>query len=243
MRKCESITYVDQSILCLPKLETLDLGECSSLKTLGSNICSQYLRVLHLAESGLKELPPSFSFTNQLSYISVTINYGLVDLPENVARFIVLCKSINKKDDNFSILQKAFPCPVFRSLKGLVFQSISLRATEIPDNISLLSSLQYLGFLNCTAIKSLPESINYLTRLTFLEVWKCKKLQCIPALPPSIQYLHVRRCQSLQRVLCSVMKPVKRPIRVFVLSDCLKLDDHSYDAILNDALSGLNLHS
>ncbi|KAK7385175.1 hypothetical protein VNO78_30887 [Psophocarpus tetragonolobus] len=108
---------------------------------------------------------------------------------------------------------------------------ISLSESREPEyNIFLLSSLKCLSF-RYSAIISLPESFKYLPRLKLLEIGKCKMLQHVPALPPSIQLFYVWNCQSLQTVLSSTVESSKKPNCTFLVPNYIKLDEHSYDAI------------
>ena len=239
MRGCESLPYVDESICSLPKLEILNVSGCSSLKSLSSNTWPQSLRALFLVQSGLNELPPSILHIKNLNMFSFLINNGLADLPENFTDQISLSESREHKCDAFFTLHKLMTNSGFQSVKRLVFYR---SLCEIPDNISLLSSLKNLCLCYCAIIR-LPESIKDLPKLKVLEVGECKKLQHIPALPRSLQFFLVWNCQSLQTVLSSTIESSKRPNCVFLLPNCIKLDAHSFDAILKDAIVRIELGS
>ncbi|XP_029129500.1 TMV resistance protein N [Cajanus cajan] len=239
INKCESLSYVDPSILSLPKLEFLNVSECTSLTSLSSNTWSQSLRELYLYDSGLNELPPSVLLIKNLETFSFSINYGFVDLPKNFARHIMLTESRKHECDSFFTLHKLLSSSGFQSITTLIFVSCH-SFTEIPDEISLLSSLQYFC-LHYSVIISLPESMKYLPRLKLLEVDECNMLQRIPALPQSIQCFRVWNCQSLQTMLSSTVETFNRHKCSFLLPNCIKLDEHSYDAILKDAIVGIEL--
>ncbi|KAG5009707.1 hypothetical protein JHK87_018222 [Glycine soja] len=241
MRDCESLPHVDPSIFSLPKLEILNLSGCTSLESLSSNTWPQSLQVLFLAHSGLNELPPSILHIRNLHMFSFLINYGLADLPENFTDQISLSDSRKHECNAFFTLQKLMPSSGFQSVTRLAFYDCH-NLCEIPDSISLLSSLKCLSF-RYSAIISLPESFKYLPRLKLLEIGKCEMLRHIPALPRSIQLFYVWNCQSLQTVLSSSAESSKRPNCTFLVPNCIKLDEHSYDAILKDAIARIELGS
>uniref|UniRef100_A0A0R0IAY8 TIR domain-containing protein n=1 Tax=Glycine max TaxID=3847 RepID=A0A0R0IAY8_SOYBN len=201
--QCERLPCVHPSIFSLQKLEILNVGGCTSIKSLSSNTWSQSLQRSYLEGSGLNELPPSILLIRNLEVFSFPINHGLVDLPENFANEIILSQG------NMNLML----------LTSLIFYDCQ-SLCEIPDNISLLSSLQYLG-LYYSAIISLPESMKYLPRLKLLDVGECKMLQRIPALPRSTQCLHVWNCQSLRTVIEIGAKPPSEAV--------LKNEDASTD--------------
>ncbi|RZB97727.1 disease resistance-like protein DSC1 [Glycine soja] len=229
---CESLSYVDPSILSLPKLEILNVSGCTSLKSLGSNTWSQSLQHLYLEGSGLNELPPSVLHIKDLKIFASSINYGLMDLPENFSNDIVLSAPREHDRDTFFTLHKILYSSGFQSVTGLTFYNCQSLG-EIPDSISLLSSLLFLSFLHSNII-SLPESLKYLPRLHRLCVGECKMLRRIPALPQSIQCFLVWNCQSLQTVLSSTIEPLESPNGTFLLANCIKLDEHSFDAIIGE---------
>ncbi|KAJ1420310.1 P-loop containing nucleoside triphosphate hydrolase [Sesbania bispinosa] len=117
---------------------------------------------------------------------------------------------------------------------------LNLGGSELPDNISSLSSLEYLRLYDCTII-SLPKTIEYLPRLQHLEVDECKKLQSIPALPQSIQCFHAWNCESLEEVLSSMTEPSMKHECTFLFPNCVNLNEDSYHAILKDATVGIEL--
>ncbi|WJX83714.1 hypothetical protein P8452_66357 [Trifolium repens] len=112
--------------------------------------------------------------------------------------------------------------------------------SEIPDNISLLSSLESLTLIDID-IRSLPETIKYLPQLFELSVFNCEMLQSIPALSQFIQYFIVSNCESLETVSSSMEEPTHKPIPCTVLLNCKNLDPDSYHTLLKDAIAGIEL--
>ncbi|XP_058750328.1 disease resistance protein RUN1-like [Vicia villosa] len=262
LKNCTSLPEVDSSIFLLQKLETLVMNDCWSLKTLSSNTCSPALRRfdaldcnslqefsvsfasahllrLSLPKFGVNELPSSLLQLKNIDWFTSPISDSLVDLPENFAISIWLTRDSDDKHDLSIPLRKVLSSPVFLSVKQLIIERVSL-LFEIPDNISLLSSLQYLSLIG-TEIRSLPESIKYLPQLKHLEVIRCEMLQSIPALSQFIPYFFVWNCESLEEVSSSTNKPFDIPYRGFMFCNCTKLDFHSYQTVLNDAIAGIEL--
>ncbi|MCH81896.1 TIR-NBS-LRR resistance protein [Trifolium medium] len=112
--------------------------------------------------------------------------------------------------------------------------------SEIPDNISLLLSLQQLTLIGI-GIRSLPETIMHLPRLKQLEVYDCKMLQSIPAFSQFIPFVIIWNCESLEKVLSSTVEPSDKPSHGFVFFNCIPLDPHSYQTVLKDAFLRIEL--
>ncbi|XP_058750284.1 disease resistance-like protein DSC1 [Vicia villosa] len=262
---CASLPEVDSSIFLLQKLERLLMIQCTSLKTLSSNTCSpalldfdatycinlQELSVpfasvdclssLALPKWCVNELPSSILHFKNLESFTYPISDSLVDLPENFAISICLVgESLLKGERDLSItLRKLLPSPAFLSVKDLFIDHVSI-LSEIPDNISLLSSLESLSLAGI-AIRSLPETLKYLPRLKRLDVFHCNMLQSIPALSQFIPYFIVWECESLEEVFSSTNEPSDKPKRGFMLLNCIELDPHSYRTLLKDAIAGIKL--
>ena len=113
---------------------------------------------------------------------------------------------------------------------------------ELPENISKLSLLWYLS-LGETNVKSLPESIKYLPKLTRLRLSNCRRLQSLPELPASVHLLDANYCTSLERVFTPTTKLLEEHIRLFEIkprgdyftefqfNNCPNLDKDALDAI------------
>ena len=261
LEDCESVPEVDPSIFLLLKLEILSVLGCTSLKSLSSNTCSPAFRelnamfcdnlkdisvtfasvdglVLFLTEWNGNELPSSILHKKNLTRLVFPISDCLVDLPENFSDEIWLISQRSCEHDPFITLHKALPSPAFRSVKRLTLYNAPL-LSEIPNNISLLSSLEYLT-LSGLIIRSLPETIKYLPQLKLLSVFNCKMLQSIPQLSPPLCLFVLWNCESLEKVLSS-SEPSEKPRCGFLLLNCIKLDPHSYQTVLNDAIEKIEL--
>ncbi|MCH80327.1 TIR-NBS-LRR resistance protein, partial [Trifolium medium] len=234
---CESMPEVDSSIFLLQKLERLNMAGCKSVKSLSGNTCSLALLQLNAMDCiNLQEFSVTFASTDRLilgltnwsgnelpSSLLNKKNHDsiyfpmiecLVDLPENFAKRIWLVSPLNREHVHPSItLHKILSSPAFIGVKLLVISYIPT-LSEIPDNISLLSSLESLRLI-AIGIRSLPETIKYLPRLSELCIYDCEMLQSIPALSRFTEFFIVSNCESLETVLSTMGGPYNhRPIPV-----------------------------
>ncbi|KAK7283870.1 hypothetical protein RIF29_13618 [Crotalaria pallida] len=161
---------------------------------------------------------------------------SLRDLPENlVACHICLTDSMKLGHDASITLRTILPFPVFTNVTDLSITSSKL--SQLPDNIWLLSSLEFLSLSGCNLI-SLPESIKYLPRLVRIDVRCNQRLRYVPALPRSIRFFHACDCVSLKTLLSSkTTEPSKNNPCYFLLHNCINLDHHAYDAVLKYAIT------
>ncbi|XP_058745349.1 disease resistance protein RUN1-like [Vicia villosa] len=256
---CVSLPEVDSSIFLLQKLEKLHMDGCMTLKTLSSNTCSPALVFfdamycnnlqefsvsfasvdgLHLSlpKFAANELPSSILHFKEVDMFTSPISDSLVDLPENFAISICLV-SVRGEHDASITLNKVLSSPAVLSAKALIIQHFFI-LFKIPDNISLLSSLEYLILISIP-IKSLPEAIKYLPQLKVLEVIRCNMLESIPALSQFIPYFFVWACGSLEKVLSSTNEPFDGPTRGFMFLNCTKLDCHSCQTALKESIAGI----
>ncbi|XLS67906.1 hypothetical protein HN51_018929 [Arachis hypogaea] len=105
----------------------------------------------------------------------------------------------------------------------------------LPDNISMLSSLKDLSMCH-SSVRSLPESIKHLSRLKYLNLSNCEKLQSIPELPLSILVLIAVNCTSLHTVFMA--EPIKEEnfgYKTFAFTNCVKLEKATIQAIMANA--------
>ncbi|CAH8277829.1 unnamed protein product [Arabidopsis lyrata] len=98
------------------------------------------------------------------------------------------------------------------------------RLTHVPLFITKL-------FLNGSDIETIPDCVIGLTRLEWLSVERCTKLESIPGLPPSLKVLEANDCVSLKRVRFSFHNPPN----VLQFTNCLKLDKESRRGIIQQA--------
>ncbi|KAK7405243.1 hypothetical protein VNO78_06442 [Psophocarpus tetragonolobus] len=226
---CKSLARVDPSIFSLPKLESLDVSGCTSLKSLCSYTCSSSLRGLYasrcynLQEFSVVLLPNSsikrlhlylagWDLNEQTSSLLHDRNLGnfTFQISEDHTRnfaYQVTFTSRKHESDSLMTLHKVLHSSCFQYVSPLTFANCHC-LFELQESVSLLSSLEHLRLLGGDAI-SLPESIKYLPQLKYLEVLELMK------------------------------KGPKSPSALF--PNCINLDQHSYDTILKYAIARIEL--
>ncbi|KEH18376.1 TIR-NBS-LRR class disease resistance protein [Medicago truncatula] len=216
-------------VVNLPNLEIIDLSGSKKM-----------IECPNVSEWDGNELPSSILHTQNLKGFGFPISDCLVDLPVNFCNDIWLSSPLNSEHDSFITLDKVLSSPAFVSVKILTFCNINI-LSEIPNSISLLSSLETLRLIKMPII-SLPETIKYLPRLIRVNVYYCELLQSIPALQRFIPKLLFWDCESLEEVFSSTSEPYDKPTPVStVLLNCVELDPHSYQTVLKDSMGGIEL--
>ncbi|XP_025677987.2 TMV resistance protein N-like [Arachis hypogaea] len=255
---CDKLTHLHPSILSLPKLSGLCVFGCKELKSLSCTTCSPSLRDvvaygcpnlqefsipiskdnshinLHLRSTALKQLPSSIVHLQNLDNFSFPISDLLMDLPEKYTKQIMLSDPNNHESDSVATLSRILPSPMFHYLKELKFDGCQ-SLTELPDNISLLSSLLVIRLHN-TNIMTFPENIKTLPRLKIVLLCHCERLQHVPALPPSVHHFKAWDCKSLSTVSSSTSELKRQHGTTFIFVNCVNLDEESCNTILEDAI-------
>ncbi|MCI08684.1 putative disease resistance protein (TIR-NBS-LRR class), partial [Trifolium medium] len=122
------------------------------------------------------------------------------------------------------------------SLKILYLKDCS-NLLELPANIGSLSSLYELR-LDGSNVKMLPTYIKNLSSLQILSLDNCKKLGCLPELPPHIKELKADNCISLVNVssLKALSQSMRGAQKYISFKNNMKLDAPSYDRIMDDVI-------
>ncbi|MCH79896.1 putative disease resistance protein (TIR-NBS-LRR class) [Trifolium medium] len=219
-------------VFFLQTLERLQMIRCTSVKSLSGNTCSLAL-IVGMGMNFHRQL--ILNKTHFELFFDFPLIECLVNLPQNFANRISLNSPPNLQHDPSITLHKVLSGPAFITLKDLLISDIPM-LSEIPDNISLLSSLETLELIDI-GITSLPETIKYLPRLFRLHVYFCEMLQSIPTLPLNLVNFTVLDCESLETVLSSKDETKPNPCTVILLN-CKKLDPRT---VLNNAIAGIGL--
>lgn len=83
-----------------------------------------------------------------------------------------------------------------RSLVSLELSDYNILDGALPGDLGCLSFVQFLN-LSKSNVTHLPDSISQLPKLRFLYVDSCSRLQALPNLPLSAQFVMARGCASL----------------------------------------------
>ncbi|XP_038889998.1 TMV resistance protein N-like isoform X2 [Benincasa hispida] len=219
---CIRLEELHQSVGTLKHLSLLDLKDCKSLNTICSNICLESLKIfilsgcsklekfpeivenmklvteLHLDGTAIRELDDSIGKLTGLVLLDLRNCKNLLTLPNTIGCLTSIehlalggCSKLDQIPDslgNISCLKK---------LDVLIFSDCKLVDGDIPNNLSCLSSLQFLD-LSRNLFTNLPDSLSELINLRCLVLDNCSRLRSIPKLPGSIRYVLARDCVSLK---------------------------------------------
>ncbi|CAI0396524.1 unnamed protein product [Linum tenue] len=161
LTSCTSLDELHDSIIYLPKLQTLILNSCGSLNP---NFLDQHqakgdqtqafpsLKEVNLDKTRIKQVPYLIKSAPLLSKLSCSSCPNIPEFPE-----------------------------ILQSMEGLLELDLSYckGISSIPDTIRILSSLEKLD-LSGTGIEEVPSSVLDLRRLSVLRYAKCEKLLRAP---------------------------------------------------------------
>lgn len=261
LEKCSSLRNIHPSIFSLDKLEVLELNWCESITSLRSDVhlttlrrlslhdcsrledfsvVSENMRYLNLAGTAINELPSSVGLLSNLEDLNLHRCESLEILPNKLADL----KSLSELRIHDCIRLAASNLRfIFDSLQSIkvLWLDYCCNLFEIPDNISLLSSLASLSMKE-TAGQSLPASIKHLSRLQYLSLEKCRRLRFLPELPPSLEKLYACNCTSLETVqFTSTPSKLSKVNRIWIdFQNCLKLQEDSLKVLRACALLEIN---
>ncbi|KAH9679671.1 ADP-ribosyl cyclase/cyclic ADP-ribose hydrolase [Citrus sinensis] len=187
---CTSLFEIHSSIQHLNKLVILNLGLCTSLKSLPTGINLDSLKELYLGGcSNLKRFPEISCNIEDLDLKETAIE----ELPSsigNLSRLVDLdltncsgLKSVSSRLCNLKSLRRL-------NLSGC------LKLEKLPEEIGNLESLEYLNLAE-KDFEKIPSSMKQLSKLSDLRLQNCKRLQSLPELPCGSS-IHARHCTSLK---------------------------------------------
>ncbi|KAL0017104.1 hypothetical protein SO802_004173 [Lithocarpus litseifolius] len=180
-----AIEELPSSFKHLTGLILLNLQECENISSFPQVICSlTSLKILNLL--GCNSQPPKSWHFPGLSFIYATHvlwknSFFIAQHPELEPINLFMPRS-------FSGL---------RSLASLDLSDCNLLDGAFPGDLGCLSSVRFLN-LSKSNFTLLPDSIFQLPKLRVLYVDNCSRLQALPNLPLSAQFVMARGCASLQ---------------------------------------------
>ncbi|XP_057421464.1 disease resistance protein RPV1-like isoform X2 [Lotus japonicus] len=169
---CRNLESLPNSICNLKLLSKLDCSGCRNLTEIPNDIGRlSSLRNLQLHRTKIVNFPESIGHLSSLESLNASYT-GIVNLPESIAHL----SSLNSLNVSYSEI------------------------VNLPESMGHLSSLKSLN-VSYTGVVNLPESIAHLSTLKSLNVSGCRKLECIPKLPPFLKWLLAFDCPSITRVI------------------------------------------
>nr|AXU93617.1 RPP4/RPP5-like protein [Arabidopsis thaliana] len=197
-------------------LEELNLSECESLVTLPSSIQNAIkLRTLYCSGVILIDLKSLEGMCN-LEYLSVDCSrmegtQGIVYFPSKLRLLLWNNCPLKRLHSNFKVeylvklrmensdLEKLWDGTQPLGRLKQMFLRGSKYLKEIPD-LSLAINLEELDLRGCESLVTLPSSIQNATKLIFLDMKYCKKLESFPTdlNLESLEYLNLTGCPNLR---------------------------------------------
>ncbi|CAL9009299.1 unnamed protein product [Prunus brigantina] len=233
LKDCINLKEVDESIGDLEKLVFLNLKDCKNLMKLPIRISMlRSLQELILSGCSNRVLPASMIVKNQSD--STPSDMKKLSLWQSMQSWVLPRK-------NPQLTSASLP----QFLKRLHMAYCNL--SEIPNDLSSLSSLQYLD-LSGNPFLSLPVNMNGLSKLQTLLLEWCPNLEMIPELPPSVKFFSADRFEIQnvfkKRPLRSVDIEMIKDIGLFNLesigSTKVKMENHLNVTVKEGPLQGLD---
>ncbi|XP_011036965.1 PREDICTED: TMV resistance protein N-like [Populus euphratica] len=261
---CFGLASLPDSIGGLKSLQWFDLNGCFGLASLPDTIGAlKSLQSLSLRGcSGLASLPDIISGLKSLMWLNLSGCSGLKSLPDSIGELKHLttlllsgCLKLASLPDNFIDLefrgldkQRCYMLRGFQKVEEIASSTYKLgcheflnlgnsRVLKTPESLGSLVSLTNLR-LSQIDFERIPASIKHLTKLRELFLDECKRLQCLPELPSTLQVLIASGCISLKSVAGIFMqgdREYEAASQEFNFSECLQLDQNSRTRIMGDA--------
>nr|AFP55565.1 TIR-NBS-LRR [Rosa rugosa] len=199
-RNCKSIKSLPSEVN-MEFLETFDVSGCSKLKIIPEFVGQmKRLSKLYLNGTAVEKLPSSIEHLSE-SLVELDLS-GIVIREQPYSLFL----KQNLVVSSFGLFPRKSPHPLipllaslkhFSSLMQLKLNDCNLCEGDIPNDIGSLSSLRRLE-LRGNNFVSLPASIHLLSKLRYINVENCKRLQQLPELSAIGVLSRTDNCTSLQ---------------------------------------------
>ncbi|KAH9781649.1 Disease resistance-like protein DSC1 [Citrus sinensis] len=243
LNNCKSLRILPAGIFRLEFLKELDLWGCSKLKTLPEISSAGNIEVMYLNGTAIEELPSSIECLSGLSALYLDHCKRLKSLPSSLCNLKSLpdelgnleaLNSLNAEGTAIREVPLSIVClNNFDGLQNLTSLYLTdCGITELPENLGQLSLLLEL-YLEKNNFERIPESIIHLSKLAYLKLSYCERLQSLPKLPCNLSELDAHHCTALESSPGLVF-PSRDP-QYFELRNNLKLDRNEIREILEDA--------
>jgi len=204
---CKSLVCLPDTIHGLNSLIILDISGCSKLCRLPDGLKEiKCLEELHANDTAIDELPSSIFYLDSLKVLSFAGCKGPLTNSTNWFLPFNLMFGSQPASTGFRLPSSDMGLP---SLKYLNLSYCNLSEESFPNYFHHLSSLKSLDLAGNNFV-IIPSSISKLSRLRFLCLNWCQKLQLLPELPSTMTQLNASNCDSLDTIkfnpakLCSL---------------------------------------
>ncbi|XP_050367143.1 disease resistance protein RPV1-like [Argentina anserina] len=193
LRDCKQLSCLPTSIGGLKSLKYLNLSGCLKLDRLPDELGHiSSLEKLYMGRIGIREVPPSISLLKNLRVFSLA-GYKAASF-ESWNMMLNPLQLLRKQ----SHIQAGLSLSCLFGLHSLIKLDLSdcnLYDEAMPSDFGCLASLKRLDLRNNQIVR-LPESIGQLSRLEWLYLDGCSKLQIVPELS-SDAWVNASNCTSL----------------------------------------------
>ncbi|XP_024189900.1 TMV resistance protein N [Rosa chinensis] len=187
---CKKLLRLPSVIYHLTSLKTINLSGCSNLDEIPLTLGGvESLEELDVSGTAIRQMPSSIVYLKNLKVLSCSGCTGMLSSSLVFGWFPALCPAMGLLSP-FSLLGLCF-------LTELDLSYCNLFDGAIPNDLDCLSSLKYL-YLRGNNFTSLPQSISRLSNLWDLCLRDCSKLQSLPKLPITVEYIWTDGCTSLR---------------------------------------------
>ncbi|KAM1638181.1 hypothetical protein EV1_015713 [Malus domestica] len=135
----------------------------------------KYLRVLDLRGSTFEELPGSVGNLSGLRYLNLSKNPSMQKLPGSICRLLNLQTLLLTNCEKLKKLPRDIGNLI--NLRTLV---LTTNQTVMPEGIERLTSLRFLQVDSCSHLVSFGEMMQCLTNLRVLVISNCQSLETLP---------------------------------------------------------------
>lgn len=201
---CQSLVCLPDTIRGLNSLRILDISGCSKLSRLPDGLKEiKCLEELNAADTSIDELPSSIFYLDNLKVLSFAGCKGPLTKSTNWFLPFDWMFGSQPAPTGFRFPPSVWSLP---SLTHINLSYCNLSEESIPDYFCHLSSLKSLNLTGNNFV-SIPSSISKHSRVKFLTLNRCQKLQLLPELPSSIILLDASNCDSLETSKFNPAKP------------------------------------
>lgn len=221
MSDCGKLKFLPSTIET-ESLETLILSDCTSLERLPEfSLCMVKLSHIDFGSCfRIEELPSSIRHLSRLSFLNLNGCTSLTNIPNSICELKSLktlhlhgCWKLRKLPNEFGRMENLEELHIgqtesinFRALTNLCFlRKLDLSwcligDEDFPQNLHGFSALEELNLRDNHELIRLPTSFSHLSRLKYLELNGCRRLQNLHGLPSGIQVLKASYCSSLEKI-------------------------------------------